>query len=211
MDFEIHESATKLPGVVRNLRIRIEELEKIVFADRSSDIVLPNVEIPDYLASDIPMYINTQTNERSEDIQFLDQLLEKLTDIKDQSTLLHLELQSIEQMNDHDDTISDDVVSICTENTEHLQELIDSDINHKSAPCHNCKACMKEKAKIIKKERKAKEKERRQYLKQLKINERDVLLIEQSELQNKLEQFRNQIDRISDLSEKQRSEIEKNL
>ena len=55
--------------------------------------------------------------------------------------------------------------------------------------------------------KKHKEKERRAYLKQLKINEREVLLIEQKELQNKLSEFRNQIDKISDISEKQKIEL----
>lgn len=205
----IDKSSVGLPGLVREMRERILELEKVVFANRDDDnISLPSVEIPDVL----PEYITTKhRDEKSEDLEFLDQLLEKLTDIKDQSSLLHLELQSIEQMDRIEDPISDDV-SICTENTEAAQELIDKNPNVVIMPdCSNCKACLKSKAKEIKKEKKVKEKERRAHLKQLKINEREVLLIEQKELQHKLSEFRSQIDKMSELSEKQKIELVKKI
>lgn len=204
----IDKSSTGLPGLVRDMRERILELEKVVFANRDDDISLPDCHIPD----DLPEYIVTkQRDEKSEDLQFLDQLLDKLTDIKDQSSLLHLELQSIEQMDRIEDPISDDV-SICTENTDAAQELIDKNPDVVTMPdCSNCKACLKSKAKEIKKEKKAKEKERRAHLKQLKINEREVLLIEQKELQHKLSEFRSQIDKMSELSEKQKIELVKKI
>ena len=206
---EHHQIKSKnLCSIIIGNQDRIDKLEKIVFADRYDDVSLPDVLIPD----DIPEYIFTkQRDERSEDIQFLDQLLDKLTDIKDQSSLLHLELQSIEQMENFQDPESDEI-SICTVNTDAAQDLIDTNPDVIVMPdCSNCKACLKSKAKSIKKEKKAKEKERRAYLKQLKINEREVLLIEQKELQNKLTSFRSQIDKISDLSERQKIDLEKNI
>jgi len=209
MDFVIDESAVQMPGLIRELRKRVIELEKVVFANRDDDVSLPDCQIPD----DLPEYITTKPrDDKSEDLQFLDQLLDKLTDIKDQSSLLHLELQSIEQMDKVDDHVSDDELSICTENTDACQELIDKNPDVVTMPdCSNCKACLKAKAKEIKKDKKAKEKERRAYLKQLKINEREVLLIEQKELQHKLSEFRSQIDKMSELSEKQKLELVKKI
>ena len=189
-------------------RERIEKLEKIVFADRDDNISLPDVHIPD----DLPEYILTKPkDDRSEDIRFLDNVLEQLTNLKDSASLLNIELNSIEQMEHLQDPESDEI-SICTVNTDAAQDLIDTNPDVIVMPdCSNCKACLKTKAKSIKKEKKAKEKERRAYLKQLKINEREVLIIEQKELQNKLTSFRSQIDKISDLSEKQKIDLEKNI
>ncbi len=203
MECYINPQNKGLSGVVRSNRERLEKLEHIVF-NHDQSIDLPDVYIPDHLDPEI-----IHVPQKQEDDIFLDQLLEKLTSIKDQSSMLHLELDSIKQMDNAIESEEDDDISICTENTEHLQELIDlhpEDIMG-NAPCQNCKSCMKQKAKLIKKNKKAKEKERRAYLKQLKINEKEVLMIEQNELQNKLDEFRNQIDRISQISEKQKSDL----
>jgi hypothetical protein len=202
MAFCIDKSAGGIAGIIRDNQRRLAALEEIVFANNNI-IDLPDVHIPDSIDNNI-IYVP----QKQEDDVFLDQLLEKLTDIKDQSSMLHLELESIKEMDNAIDTESDDNISICTENTEHLQELIDSNHDVKiTAPCHNCKSCMKDKAKQIKKDRKSKEKQRRAYLRQLKINEKEVLILEQKELENKLTEFRNQIDRISDLSQKQKIEL----
>lgn len=209
MDYCVIDKSSKgLPGLVREMRDRIIELEKVVFANRDDDISLPDCQIPD----DLPEYITTKPrDDKSEDLQFLDQLLDKLTDIKDQSSLLHLELQSIEQMDIIDQEQISDEISVCTENTDAAQELIDKNPDVVVLPCDNCKSCMKDKAKKIKKEKKQKEKERRAHLKQLKMNEREVLLIEQKELQHKLSEFRTQIDKMSELSEKQKIELVKKI
>lgn len=182
------------------LRQRIEKIEDIVYNRTECEYV----DLSDN--PEIPEYISTKNKSQPEDVEFLDQLLDKLTSIREQSEMLHFELQSIEQA-DRAEVSDDDDISICTENTEACQELIDKNPNVVLLNCDSCKSCMKDKAKQIKREKKAKEKERRAYLRQLKNNEREVLAIEQRELQNKLSEFRSQIDKISEISEQQKIEL----
>lgn len=201
MSFVIDPSCTGVAGIVRDNQKRLAKLEEIVFHNEHID--LPDVNIPDVIDNEV-----IHVPQKKEDDAFLDVLLQKLTSIRDESSMLHLELESISQMDNLIESESDDNVSICTENTEHLQEFIDANHDIKITPsCQNCKSCMRLKSKEIKKNKKAKEKERRAYLRQLKINERDVLMIEQNELQHKLNEFRNQINRISDISQKQKNEL----
>ena len=176
MDIEIH-SSSGLSCVIKSNRERIEKLEEM----------LKNIEVKE-----------SDDHDKGE-LQYLDQLIDKLTDISDQSSLLGAELESMRKMDEDEEDEESDNMSMCTEATDIAQDLIDQNPDFVgSGPCTDCKACMKNKSKQIRKDKKAKEKQRRAELKEFKKKQRNILLDEQTELKLKLDSFRNQIDRMAD-------------
>jgi hypothetical protein len=143
-------------------------------------------------------------------LKLLDELLEKLVAIQDEASLVEAELQSIKQMDEAEQEESEES-DIATECTEACQELIDSSDMALVNPCDGCKACIKAKAKQIRKENKRLEKERRKQAKEIKKKQREIMMLEQTELSSKIQSFRTGLMGTGMLTAERKRQLEDEL
>lgn len=169
---------------------------------------LPEVEIPETIPDEISAYEEAVIEKPQDQLEYeaglLDELLDTLTRIQDEASLVECELKSIKAADlqeAEEVTEFDDSVSINTECTDACRELVNNSGDEVPDHDFDCKHCLKAKAKAIKRARKQKEKERRAQVKRIKEKEKSLLLLEQQEIAMKLKSLRMGLSTVDILAE----------
>ena len=128
-----------------------------------------------------------------EESAYLDELLNKLTSIQDEASLLESELMSIHQMEQEAEHDDDDAVSVSTACTEACRELLEG-LPPDQVSSAQCNGCIKARAKAHKKEQKRIEKERAREAKKVKQKHKELLAMEEHDLAQRLRNLRSGMD-----------------
>ena len=176
----------------------IEEPKKSVKEPVEEVEELPEIIIPEPQEVFIPKseVIHRLPEEIIEEENLLDSLLNTLSRIQDEASLVEEELKSIKELeNQPEEEIEDDNMSINTECTDACREILEN--ADESLIQHiDCKNCLKQKAKAYKKEKKRQEKERAKQAKAIKQKQKDLLLLEQKQIAMKLQHIRSGLNEV---------------
>jgi len=210
---EHHERLLRLEALVSPSLT--QRKEKVVALEE--EIPLPPLVIPENISPEVFVETPRPTTPEPEpeeesfvkppeqlemESKLLDELLATLERIRTEASVVEEELKTVKQLQeDHEEEEEDDdKTSINTECTDACRELIAT--NTEEIPDHSfdCKHCIKEKAKAIKRAKKQREKEKREQAKRLKEKQKSLLQLEQQEIAMKLKHLRMGLDTVEILN-----------